>query len=129
MQEGTSGAYYYVVTYDNGTGYREWACTPQGSQVEAWAASGLSSDNPQMSPDIEIIFQGDEYFKRNPQTLSDLLRKTYEIVEQGYTSPLGRKPEPLPVMSSEEFYNNDRQCNCGSGEPWASCSQGTQYCG
>jgi hypothetical protein len=31
----------YVVTYDNGTGYREYASKPQDTQEAAWAAAGI----------------------------------------------------------------------------------------
>ena len=27
------------------------------------------------------------------------------------------------------FSRQDRPCTCGSGEPWASCGAGSQYCG
>ncbi len=30
----------YVVTYDNGSPYREWASTPQNTPEEAWAEAG-----------------------------------------------------------------------------------------
>lgn len=32
----------YVVTYDNGSGYREWASTPQPTEELAWQQSGFN---------------------------------------------------------------------------------------
>lgn len=34
----------YVVTYDNGTGYREWASPAQDTPLLAWTAAGLAID-------------------------------------------------------------------------------------
>lgn len=32
----------YVVTYDNGSGFREWASAPQNSEQLAWNVAGIS---------------------------------------------------------------------------------------
>jgi hypothetical protein len=34
-------SHQYVVTYDNGSGYIEWACPPQDSREAAWGATSL----------------------------------------------------------------------------------------
>lgn len=41
----------WVVTYDNGSGYRVWASTPQKTSEEAWAKARPL--RPGMSPGVE----------------------------------------------------------------------------
>jgi len=35
----------------------------------------------------------------------------------------------LRLQEIEDDKANSRPCNCGSGEPWASCSVNSSYCG
>lgn len=45
----------YVVTYDNGSGYREWASSPQPTKEKAWEASGWKpGDCPWVGADPQV---------------------------------------------------------------------------
>lgn len=37
--------------------------------------------------------------------------------------------EACPEWAEDTFNPNLRHCQCGSGEPWASCSADSPYCG
>ncbi|GIW59523.1 MAG: hypothetical protein KatS3mg087_0589 [Patescibacteria group bacterium] len=52
--------YKYVVTYDNGTGYREHASSPQESEEKAWKDAknfgGITPEHEYLDPKIEKIY-------------------------------------------------------------------------
>lgn len=45
----------YVISYDNGTGWKEWASEPQPTVVEAWAVAGLSPDSHGVGDWYELL--------------------------------------------------------------------------
>lgn len=48
----------YVVTYDNGSGFREWASTPQDTEQKAWEAAEINPGEqyfPGSDPRLETV--------------------------------------------------------------------------
>lgn len=67
----------YVVTYDNGSGMREWACQPQTTKEAALTASGFAETD--LDGNAEVRIEELKYYLWNKTCIST--KPSLEVVE------------------------------------------------
>jgi hypothetical protein len=60
----------WIVTYDNGTGFREWACSPQATKEEAMRASNWDGQSESfLGSDDRFEYHVGKYWHPDQDTL------------------------------------------------------------